>query len=264
MSENFVTRHPYLFTFFVLPAAFYGVAQVVRAVRGEPEDTPEPQPGTGPGTGPSRPIAAPSWPGTGPATAAADAWRLPLSAQPLTPIRRQAMAALKDVLPAKNGGGGKLQANADAIGPTDPATIASLPKGFSNCGALPGWLSRALGLSDGGTQSGTEGVRTRAKARGAWVDAEPGLPVLPKPGDIYALSDGPRGSISHVGVIVDIAKNPDGTYSLTTADAGQGTFPNWEANFVTRSLDIDGPKSTYLNRTRYIVGWLDLDKWPKN
>jgi len=203
---------------------------------------------------------------TMPASVAADSFRLPISAAMLTPIRAQALSALKDILPAENNSKDSvLQAHANAIGPTGDLSSLKLPPGYSNCGQLPGYISNAIGLADGGTRFGTEGVRTFAKDRGCWVDAQPGLPVLFKPGDIYALSDTPRGMVRHVGLIVDFWKNPDGSYSLQTADSGQGIFPNWRADYVTRPFDIDGPKShdKATGKVRYLLGWADIDCWNK-
>lgn len=41
--KKFILKHPYLFTFFVLPGAFFGVAQVVAAFRGKPDVPPHPR-----------------------------------------------------------------------------------------------------------------------------------------------------------------------------------------------------------------------------
>lgn len=251
---SFFEKHPYL-TILLVPAVSYGVYRAIRAAaRGQADPLED---SDAPPAGPTPPGAA---------SAMADTWRLPLSAQPLTPIRAQALQVLKDVLPAQNGGAGKLQANADAIGAGDAQVWSEMKAknpavSYSNCGSLPGYMSRMLGLADNGTNNAVDGVRSKARARGAWVDAAPGLPVLPKPGDIYGLSEGPKSILTHVGIIVDIERNPDGTYTLTTADSGQGSMPNWSAGFVTRTLDISGPRSTYLGRTRYLAGWADIERW---
>jgi hypothetical protein len=108
-----------------------------------------------------------------------------------------------------------------------------------------------------------------AKALGAWVDHDGNN--RPKAGDIYILqgpihyTDKATGAdkifvgIRHIGIIVSTTKNSDGTEAWVTADAGQGTGVNQEADKQTRTYDPKDKTVTGKADKGTVVGWVDLD-----
>jgi hypothetical protein len=156
--------------------------------------------------------------------------------------------------------------------------------GYTTCGALPAYvLNRLGGVTDKGVLcGGLGGVRDGipdkqgklhggAKALGAWVDNDGSTP--PKPGDIYILegpihyTDKATGQdqtitgIRHIGIIVSISTttNDDNTVDWKTADAGQGTGVNQEADYQIRKYDSQAKTVTGKADKGTVVGWVDLD-----
>lgn len=101
---------------------------------------------------------------------------------------------------------------------------------------------------------GVDGVRSIAKAKGAWTIAVDGGSARPLPGDVFGLSDSRDGLLTHVGIIVDAAGS-----TWRTADAGQGTHEVQKAEYVTRSFSSDGPMLGGPGGSRILAGWLNLD-----
>jgi hypothetical protein len=173
--------------------------------------------------------------------------------------RRRALEVVDEVVPSRYGDdrfrrlapGYRAEGEGDTLRTFDGAK--ELPKGFTTCGYLPGFLGSRLGLAKSLSSYGTEGLRTNAEGWGAWI--KPGEGRLPKPGDAYAI-EGANGGIVHVGIF--IRQNADGSWH--TADAGQGPRHLQEAAFVDRPYD---PNAHTLGG-RTLAGWVDLDTVPSN
>lgn len=127
---------------------------------------------------------------------------------------------------------------------------------YTTCGSLPGYVATLL--RDTTRLGGTNGIVSKAKEHGAWVEATG--KNRPRPGDIYALLDSKNTGVSHVGVILDATGNV-----WTTADMGQGGGWDGKKN-VKRKYNcetvrlageiLQGPGD------RKLAGWLDLDRYP--
>lgn len=161
-------------------------------------------------------------------------------------VRDRVPEILSEVIPSRYGDA-RFAKLAPGYRPDDP----TLPAGFTTCGYLPNFLGHALGVRDGITRGGVEGVRMIARDKGVWVEA--GGTKRPRLGDIYGLSQTRGGILTHVGVIVDASGQP-----WRSADAGLGARNLQEARYVDRVYDpvnvtLGGPAGA-----RPLAGWLDL------
>ena len=196
---------------------------------------------------PPAPAPPPGAPAPAPGAApAAPAPPKPQAAGPLSARRLAALAAVSAVVPSKYGDA-RFSELAPSYTPDDP----KLPKGFTTCGYLPGYVGGKIGVP---TRYGLASIRTEAQKHGAWVEA--GGDRRPKPGDFFLIGTA-SGMIAHTGVIVDA-----GGSLWKTADAGQGARDKQEARFVDRPYDaaavtLGGPAGP-----RPLIGWMDIDKMP--
>jgi hypothetical protein len=156
--------------------------------------------------------------------------------------------------------------------------------GYTTCGALPAYvLNRLGGVTDKGVLCGglggvRDGIADKqgklhggAKALGAWIDNDGSTP--PKLGDIYILEgpihytdkatgkDQTINGIRHIGIIVTVSTttNDDNSVDWKTADAGQGTGVNQEADYQVRKYDSQAKTVTGKADKGTVVGWVDLD-----
>jgi chemotaxis protein histidine kinase CheA len=203
----------------------------------------------------------------------------------LSPSRSKVVnEILPEVIPAKyKHGSNEEQARFERLLPgVDIEAQRKATSGYTTCGALPAYVLKRLGgITDKGVLcGGLAGVRDGlldkqgkyhggAKALGAWVnhDGE----NRPRPGDIYILegpihytdkatgADKTSVGIRHIGIIVSITKNSDGTEAWVTADAGQGIGVNQEADKQTRTYDPNDKTVTGKADKGTVVGWVDLD-----
>ena len=118
----------------------------------------------------------------------------------------------------------------------------------------------------------------KAKKMGAWNPAGKEMPLSyrPKPGDVYRLKASEGGKMSHIGFILKIEQNADGTEKWTTADGGQkvldGKKKKHAAGEVIRTYDPatntiwagEKRKSTEgLTQDlgeKWLHGWIDVDQ----
>ena len=203
----------------------------------------------------------------------------------LSPSRSKVVnEILPEVIPAKyRHGPNEDQARFERLLPgVDIEAQRKATPGYTTCGALPAYVLRRLGgITDKGVLcGGLAGVRDGlvdkqgkyhggAKALGAWVDHDG--KNRPRAGDIYILqgpihyTDKATGAdktfvgIRHIGIIVSTTKNSDGTEAWVTADAGQGTGVNQEADKQTRTYDPKDKTVTGKADKGTVVGWVDLD-----
>jgi hypothetical protein len=191
---------------------------------------------------------------------------------------------LPEVIPAKyKHGSNEEQARFERLLPgVDIEAQRKATPVYTTCGALPAYVLKRLGgITDKGVLcGGLAGVRDGlldkqgkyhggAKALGGWVnhDGE----NRPRPGDIYILegpihytdkatgADKTSVGMRHIGIIVSITKNSDGTEAWVTADAGQGIGVNQEADKQTRTYDPNDKTVTGKADKGTVVGWVDLD-----
>jgi hypothetical protein len=147
------------------------------------------------------------------------------------------------------------------------AKYAEVCKDYGNvgttCGYLPQWMLWRLGVRDPKIVNRTEpqdglhytvGANISMLWQGSkypFVDFHPG--ILPKPCDIGYVSNGPPLT-EHVFVILAVTPNPDGTFTLTVAEAGQ---TNTEGKQCAR---IHHPVLSHRTvGSRTLIGWLSLD-----
>jgi hypothetical protein len=205
----------------------------------------------------------------------------------LSPSRSKVVnEILPEVIPAKyKHGSNEEQARFERLLPgVDIEAQRKATPGYTTCGALPAYVLKRLGgITDKGVLcGGLAGVRDGlldkqgkyhggAKALGAWVnhDGE----NRPMPGDIYILegrihytdkatgADKTSVGIRHIGIIVSVstATNDDNTVDWKTADAGQGTGVNQEADYQIRKYDSQAKTVTGKADKGTVVGWVDLD-----
>lgn len=168
-------------------------------------------------------------------------------------LRKRALDIIAEVVPS-------------AQGDARFAKLGWAPQPGSNatsCGALPGYMGVHLGDPTGITRWGVQGARDQGIAKGAWRASNGSR--RPKPGDIYASTKTPGGSIVHVGVFVRRYVDEQGREVWVTADSGQGPDPQHQAAaYVPKVYD---PRSNTVQRLdfgepRVIDGWIDLDAWP--
>jgi hypothetical protein len=203
----------------------------------------------------------------------------------LSPSRSKVVnEILPEVLPAKyKHGSNEDQARFERLLPgVDIEAQRKATPGYTTCGALPQYVLKRLGgITDKGVLcGGLAGVRDGlvdkqgkyhggAKALGAWVEHDG--KNRPRAGDIYILqgpihytvkatgADKTFVGIRHIGIIVSTTKNNDGTEAWVTADAGQGTGVNQEADKQTRTYDPKDKTVTGKADKGTVVGWVDLD-----
>jgi hypothetical protein len=161
-------------------------------------------------------------------------------------VRDRVLEILHEVVPSRYGDA-RFARLAPGYRPDDPR----LPPGFTTCGYLPLYVGNRLGVRDGITRGGVEGVRMIGRDHGVWVEA--GGSKRPRPGDFLGLSATRGGILTHVDVLVDASGNP-----WRTADAGQGARDMQEARYVDRIYDpvnvtLGGPAGA-----RPLAGWFDL------
>jgi hypothetical protein len=205
----------------------------------------------------------------------------------LSPARAKVVnEILPEVIPAKyKHGSNEDQARFERLLPgVDIEAKRKAFPGYTTCGALPAYVLNKLGgVTDKGVLCGglggvRDGIADKqgklhggAKALGAWVDNDGSTP--PKPGDIYILEgpihytdkvigkDQTINGIRHIGIIVSVSTttNDDNTVDWKTADAGQGTGVNQEADYQIRKYDSQAKTVTGKADKGTVVGWVDLD-----
>ena len=163
---------------------------------------------------------------------------------------------------------------------------------YTTCGALPQFVLANLGFNEpfGITGGGLAGVRDGIEVNSAanknkkvkeykygaiklqaWIPND-GI-KRPKQGDVYLLGDKnekdpidpfkiPGVVPKHIGVIVSVTNNIDGTETWRTADAGQGSGVNQEATYQNRTYLPNEKTLSGIADKGKVLGWVDIDLLP--